>query len=587
MTAAQYPIAPALAQPPDPQGPKRGPSTSPRSCIIVLGMHRSGTSALTRVVNILGAALPRHVLGAGAGNETGHWEPAALVKFHDDLLAGLGSAWHDWTPLNVSRLTDHRRAKIKSQIITIINDEYPTTSPFVVKDPRVCRFAPLFLEALSDAGIAPECVLLFRNPLEVVQSLKRRDDMPAGQASLLWLRHVLDAEAATRGYRRAVVGYGGLLSDWRRELRGLSVVAATGRATFDDAARRIAEFLNPAQRHHVHADAELSAEPLMSGWIADVHGALQELRQDPASHQPFAIFDRVRLEFDRAAPAIASMHGDRRDQGNAGSGPNGRKRKFDDVVVAPLRRLAGVAMRAAQLRAARQPPACDSRGFAAALPGLAQHYYGSDANRKPPIYLAEYERLFGPIRSQPIRLLELGVRFGASMLVWRDYFPHATIVGLDIGDRPAAFPVESRFHFIQGSQDDPEALQRCTVAAGGPFDIIIDDASHIGQLSSRSFDHLFSRALKPAGFYVIDDIRTAFLPDFRDSEPFVPHQAGQRPNTRHFPSRQAGMVDLVKQLFDHVMAPAAQGSPSTNSIESMLVLPNIAIMQKSAQIELA
>jgi hypothetical protein len=67
-----------------------------RTCIVVLGMHRSGTSALTRVLSILGAALPRHVMSPGPSNETGHWEPQKLVDFHDEVLAELDSAWHDW-----------------------------------------------------------------------------------------------------------------------------------------------------------------------------------------------------------------------------------------------------------------------------------------------------------------------------------------------------------------------------------------------------------------------------------------------------------------------------------------------------------
>jgi hypothetical protein len=216
------------------------------------------------------------------------------------------------------------------------------------------------------------------------------------------------------------------------------------------------------------------------------------------------------------------------------------------------------------------------------MQAFAELYYGSDANRKLAIYLAEYERLFGPMREAPLRLLELGVKFGASMFLWSDYFPNATIVGLDIAERPARFPADTRVHFIQGSQDDPAALDRCTAVAGGPFDIIVDDASHIGRLSAASFAYLFPRALKPRGFYVIEDICTAFLPEFPDSEPFAPPDIGHQQDARRFSSHQAGMVGVVKQLFDHVMAPVAQGEYSPYAIERMLVLTNIAILEKAA-----
>ncbi len=58
-----------------------------RTALLVLGMHRSGTSALTRVLNLLGASLPKNLLGASPGNETGHWEPDRLIGLHDRMLA--------------------------------------------------------------------------------------------------------------------------------------------------------------------------------------------------------------------------------------------------------------------------------------------------------------------------------------------------------------------------------------------------------------------------------------------------------------------------------------------------------------------
>jgi hypothetical protein len=286
-----------------------------RTCIVVLGMHRSGTSALTRVLGILGATLPRHVMSPGLGNEPGHWEPEKLVDFHDEVLSELDSAWHDWAALNVLRLTVQRREEIKTRIAQIVNDEYGSAALMVVKDPRICRFAPLFLEALTDAGIMPECILVFRNPLEVAKSLASRDGMPLAEASLLWLRHVLDAEAATRRHRRAILFYGDLLKDWRGELRRVRLGTQPGRGCVwpnspEDAAEQIDGFLNSALRHHALSDADIISDPVTSGWIADIHDALRQLRRNPALSEALATFDRVRCEFDRAAPVIDRMQRD-------------------------------------------------------------------------------------------------------------------------------------------------------------------------------------------------------------------------------------------------------------------------------------
>ena len=74
-----------------------------RICLLVLGMHRSGTSAVTRVLSIAGAKLPASLMGPGRGNEVGHWESDALATYNDELLSQLGSRWGDWRSLEVAR----------------------------------------------------------------------------------------------------------------------------------------------------------------------------------------------------------------------------------------------------------------------------------------------------------------------------------------------------------------------------------------------------------------------------------------------------------------------------------------------------
>src|SRR6516225_2492198 len=76
------------------------PSAQRRVCVMVLGMHRSGTSALSRMLNLLGCDLPKTLMGPSKGNEAGHWESRAIADFNDRLLESAGSDWHDWTAIN-------------------------------------------------------------------------------------------------------------------------------------------------------------------------------------------------------------------------------------------------------------------------------------------------------------------------------------------------------------------------------------------------------------------------------------------------------------------------------------------------------
>lgn len=219
------------------------------------------------------------------------------------------------------------------------------------------------------------------------------------------------------------------------------------------------------------------------------------------------------------------------------------------------------------------------------LQQLADNLYGADPYKKPAIYLREYERLFSPMRDLPVRLLELGVHKGASMQMWDEYFPHpnARIAGLDGAMKPEAFPTSERFHFAHGEQADPALLDAALEFAGEQFDIIIDDASHVGFRTGMSFAHLFPKAVKPGGVYIIEDICTAFGKNGEyDAAPYSPPVIGVPGMPMIFPSHAHGMVGLVKQLMDHIQAPTAAGGYTKYAIAKMEVFTNFTVLHKAA-----
>jgi hypothetical protein len=178
-----------------------------RKCMLVLGMHRSGTSALARIVNLLGASLPKNVAGASGSNERGHWEPLRLVELHDELLAELNSRWDDWRSVDLTMLSAERFSHYQAEIVRIITEEFPSLELFVVKDPRICRLMPLWRNALAELRTEVRCVIPFRHPTEVARSLGLRTGLPHIWGYLLWLRHILEAERQTRDLRRSFVNY--------------------------------------------------------------------------------------------------------------------------------------------------------------------------------------------------------------------------------------------------------------------------------------------------------------------------------------------------------------------------------------------
>jgi hypothetical protein len=206
---------------------------------------------------------------------------------------------------------------------------------------------------------------------------------------------------------------------------------------------------------------------------------------------------------------------------------------------------------------------------------LADRHYPADAsNRKPAHYLDIYERCLAPVRGQPIRLLEIGIAGGASMRMWRDYLPRAQLVGLDVIERPTLLPASVTY--IQGDQAGVQALHAARHA--GPFDVIIDDAAHVADLAKASFEYLFPLALRSGGLYVVEDIGTGYMPEFRDGGPYAdPPNVGPMHPSHHY-----GMVGWIKQLVDEMHLHALAHARARFAIESMQFHPHLVAIRKAA-----
>ena len=140
---------------------------------------------------------------------------------------------------------------------------------------------------------------------------------------------------------------------------------------------------------------------------------------------------------------------------------------------------------------------------------IGQHY-GTDKQDsyhsfKGRCYLDVYASYLDTIRNQVNCVLEIGVLKGASLRMWRDYFPNAQIWGLDID--PKAELTENRIHFVLGNQTDPSTIAQ--IAPGQEFDLIVDDGSHLIEHMLSSHKLLWPR-LKPGGLYVIEDLRCTY-----------------------------------------------------------------------------
>lgn len=246
-----------------------------RQMMLVLGMHRSGTSAVAGTLSLLGVDFSPRLIAAAADNPKGFFEHADIWQLDQDILEGLGSQWDDPLPLPGDWLESVVAHEAELKLHAILQRDFAHSKLAGIKDPRMCRLMPGWSDWLQQEGYSPQIVLVIRHPAEVIASLGRRDDLPADQVAWVWLRYVLEAEADTRGLSRTIVRYARLLQDWRREVERIAdVLDLLWPVPLEAAAPEVDAFLEPTLRHgYVAANAPAVSARLQS-WLDRVYAAV-------------------------------------------------------------------------------------------------------------------------------------------------------------------------------------------------------------------------------------------------------------------------------------------------------------------------
>jgi hypothetical protein len=257
--------------------------TQPPTGILVIGAHRSGTSAIARTLGLMGAAEASRLLAPNDGNPSGYWEAEALVAANDRFLAAIGSRWDDPRLLPAAAFAGPAARAARAEIAALAKREFAGRSLFVLKDPRLCRTAPLALAALADVGAWPQVVLPLRAPTPAVRSLMARDGYAEMRCIAIWLGAVLAAERQTRGVHRVFVSY----ERFQRDPAAGATAMAGELGGFDTA--DVARAAGVVAEHWAAAGARSPPAALTPGPLAtlaeDVHAILRSAdggQPDPA-----------------------------------------------------------------------------------------------------------------------------------------------------------------------------------------------------------------------------------------------------------------------------------------------------------------
>jgi hypothetical protein len=258
-----------------------------RHVLLVLGMHRSGTSALTGAVAKLGAFPGTQLMPATADNAEGYWECAPIVHLNDQLLLRLGARWDSVAPLPAGWMSLPLIEVVREYAARTVASEFGDSKFAVLKDPRICRLVPFWRSVFETAGFTVSCVLMLRRPMEVAASLARRDQFAPEKSLSMWYAHLVDAERDSRGMPRAMVSYDALLADAAGTLTRICEDASFPIKPSAAQKKAAADLVQPdLKRQYQETSKRAARESLASGLDAVLDSGYAKLSDLPAGKDP-------------------------------------------------------------------------------------------------------------------------------------------------------------------------------------------------------------------------------------------------------------------------------------------------------------
>jgi DNA repair exonuclease SbcCD ATPase subunit len=264
-------------------------SSQGREIVIVLGMHRSGTSLLSNILHLLGIDMVDQPTHASKSNETGFWERPEIVALHDDILQALGapvgSPMHA-VPLKAGWWRNPKIRDLKKRMHDVMATHLAQVRrPWGFKDPRTCRLLPLWGEILEELDVSPRFVWAVRHPAEAAASMSLKNPqarpIPVAQSEVMWLAYNYDILRHAGRHWPIIVPYDSWFEDpagLARELgQELDVMWRGSDHELDGA---LSELINAESRHHWAGHGKLKPGLAVSN---DVYGAILALRGGPAS----------------------------------------------------------------------------------------------------------------------------------------------------------------------------------------------------------------------------------------------------------------------------------------------------------------
>lgn len=248
--------------------------------VVVLGVHRSGTSAITRSLKVMGVNLGNQLIPPIEGNNAkGFWEDIEVNTLNNQMLLALGTDWHHLAPIEPSDMGLLGKKGYFVGAVALLRQKIEGMAVFGLKDPRMPKLLPFWQKVIAQCQLDASYILAIRHPLSVVKSLALRDGLDARHGYLLWLGHVITSLSGTTGCNRVLVDYDRLMQSPEFEVNR---IAKCLDFEIDPAELQIyqSEFLDENLRHTVYELNDLLIDDACPHLVREIYSVLLDVASD-------------------------------------------------------------------------------------------------------------------------------------------------------------------------------------------------------------------------------------------------------------------------------------------------------------------
>jgi hypothetical protein len=250
--------------------------------IVVLGMHRNGTSVLTRALKTLGVYIGDNFLETRPDNPTGYWEDKTIVDINERVLKGFGLGWESIVLIKGDQWQEPALKSLHFEAVTYLQSYFLSHSLWGFKDPRTILLLPFWHSIFQSQEVDDSYIIAIRNPLSVASSLRERQNMDALKSHLLWLLYMVPNLKRVAGRPFLVVDYDLLMTDPRKQLARIAhrLDVPLSEADRSEIESFTHDFINPRLRHSAFGPSDFGAIPHISPLTREAYHWLRRLATD-------------------------------------------------------------------------------------------------------------------------------------------------------------------------------------------------------------------------------------------------------------------------------------------------------------------